>query len=87
MLVFSYYDSIKKFSEILTIKDHCLEVLRTSVLCQPDLTLHAIHWQDEQKRGMALQPESTRECMDFNAIYDLAMTRRFARTMITDLPV
>lgn len=63
-------------------QDHCLEVLRRSVLCQPDLTLHSIHWQDEQKRGMDLEPDSTRECVDFSAIYDFSMTRRFPRDMI-----
>ncbi|EPE25360.1 hypothetical protein GLAREA_01272 [Glarea lozoyensis ATCC 20868] len=64
---------------------HCLEVLRRSVLCNPDLTLHAIHWQTEEKLGMTLRPESTRQCVDFQAIYDFSMTRRFARNMIVDV--
>ena len=69
-------------TQALTIVDHCLEVLRRSILCKPDLTLHAIHWQTEEKLGMTLQPESTRECVDFSALYDFAMTRKFPRNMI-----
>ena len=66
----------------LMAQDHCLEILRRSVLCQPDLTLQSIHWQDERKRGMDLEPESTRECVDFTTVYDFTVSRRFSRVMI-----
>ena len=69
----------------LTTADHCLEVLRRSVLCQPDLTLQAIHWQDEEKTGMDLEPQSPRECVDFSAIDEFSATRMFSRDMIADL--
>ncbi|TVY54106.1 hypothetical protein LCER1_G004268 [Lachnellula cervina] len=62
---------------------HCIEVLRRSVLCQPDFSVHGIHWQHEDKKvGVDLQPESKRECVNFEAVYNYSMTRRFPYDMI-----
>ncbi|KAF4629402.1 hypothetical protein G7Y89_g8740 [Cudoniella acicularis] len=61
---------------------HCIEALRSSILCKPDLTVHAIHWQDDKKIGMTLQPESTRECVDFDSLYEFSKTRAFPRSEI-----
>ncbi|KAG9235551.1 hypothetical protein BJ875DRAFT_483106 [Amylocarpus encephaloides] len=65
--------------DFIILANHCIEVLRRSVLCQPDLSVHAIHWQDEKRRGMTLESNSTRECVNFDAVNDFALTRRFRR--------
>jgi hypothetical protein len=69
----------------LTIEDHCVEVLRRSVLCQPDLSVHAIRWQDEKKLGMDLYPESKRECVNFEALFNYSLTRTFPRNLIVGI--
>jgi hypothetical protein len=54
------------------------------MLCNPDLTLNEIHWEDERKIGMTLRSESPRQCVDFDEINKLAMSRKFPREQIVD---
>ena len=65
-------------------KDHCLEVMRRSVLCNPDLTPYEIFWKDSRKTGMTLRAGAQRKCIDFNAIKNFAKSRTFSRDEILD---
>jgi hypothetical protein len=66
------------------LEDHCIEALRDSMVCKPDLNLYGIKWSDEQKSNLALQTGVHRECVDYESIVDVTLVRKVGPTMFAD---
>ncbi|KAF2228460.1 hypothetical protein EV356DRAFT_87796 [Viridothelium virens] len=64
---------------------HCLEVLRRSTLCQPDLTLTEIFWKNDKNDSVTLKADSPRECLDIGAIMRVAEGRKYSRSEVTSV--
>lgn len=56
---------------------HCLEALRTSMLCHPDLTPNRFYWSDRPWHDLSVAPDVTRECIDWSAIENFISNRRY----------
>ena len=82
--VFSSTNRIRKVPIGLTSIDHCLEVLRSSVICNPDLSPYEIFWTDHQKMTIMARAPAQRQCVDFDAIQDFARSRAYHRGDIVD---
>lgn len=56
---------------------HCLESLRTSMLCHPDLTTNRFYWSDRPWHDLSVRPDVTRECMDWSMLEEFMKDRRY----------
>lgn len=64
---------------------HCLEAIRTSLMCYPDLNLHAYYWSGGQMQDLAADARVTRQCVDWESLQDSLSPRDFLnKDMIRD---
>ncbi|CAD6445427.1 802147b3-1a09-4516-854a-ed2cc0674ab3 [Sclerotinia trifoliorum] len=77
--------AIKGDPEVIGLKHayHCIEALRDSTVCRPDLNIYGLQWS-EGKTNLALQTDVNRECVDFDSIYDIAVSRKVTPRMLAD---
>lgn len=47
---------------------HCLEALRQSVMCNPDLTPRGVRWEDEDRKNVAVNPSAKMQCLDWDSL-------------------
>ena len=47
---------------------HCLEALRQSVMCNPDLTPRGVRWEDEDRANIAVNPSAKMQCLDWDSL-------------------
>lgn len=47
---------------------HCLEALRQSVMCTPDLTPRGVFWEDKERSNIAVNPSVKMECLDWMSL-------------------
>ncbi|KAL8785709.1 MAG: hypothetical protein Q9195_008533 [Heterodermia aff. obscurata] len=47
---------------------HCLEAIRQSVMCTPDLTPRGVRWEDEEREGIAMNPSARLQCLDWESL-------------------
>ncbi|GES64619.1 hypothetical protein ATEIFO6365_0009010800 [Aspergillus terreus] len=50
-------------------KDHCVEVLRQSLMCSPDLNIYSYHWIGHRKFPYAELHTPHQKCIDWDAFY------------------
>lgn len=50
--------------------DHCLESLRQSLMCQPDLSVYTLEWTRHSRFKPAVRVPQPHTCMNFNRIHD-----------------
>jgi len=56
---------------------HCLESLRTSILCYPDLNPYSYYWSDQIYHPIAVSGKVTRQCVDWEALGRRVESRMF----------
>ena len=67
----SYYylnQTVAEREERITHAGHCLEALRQSVMCTPDLTPRSVSWEDDEKGNIAVNPSVKLECLDWSSL-------------------
>ena len=47
---------------------HCLEAIRQSVMCTPDLTPRSVRWEDEERENIAMNPSGKMQCLDWESL-------------------
>ncbi|CAK1367160.1 hypothetical protein CB0940_10477 [Cercospora beticola] len=43
--------------------DHCIEVIRSALMCQPDLTVHTVHFDSQAPHGLKGYSHHERKCI------------------------
>ncbi|KAL9131627.1 MAG: hypothetical protein Q9217_000515 [Psora testacea] len=57
---------------------HCLEAIRTSIMCHPDLTPHPLRWaQNTPHHPLVANPNIVRECVDWDYLHEFVKPRRY----------
>lgn len=56
---------------------HCLEAIRTSMLCHPDLTPNRFFWSDRAWHDLSVAPDVTRECVDWDSMQAFMKERTY----------
>ncbi|KAK7947801.1 uncharacterized protein PG986_008687 [Apiospora aurea] len=54
-------------------KDHCIETLRQSLMCHPDLNIYSYHWVSRHDQAWA-NLESRHRCVDWDHFHDWAQS-------------
>ncbi|KAE8555183.1 hypothetical protein EYB25_003731 [Talaromyces marneffei] len=54
---------------------HCLESIRSSMLCYPDLNPHPYFWSDNKYHPVTVSAKVTRQCVDWEGLVPLLETR------------
>ena len=54
---------------------HCLEALRQSIMCTPDLTPRSTFWEDEQRSNIAVNPSVRHQCLEWTSLVRWMKTR------------
>ena len=57
---------------------HCLEAVRQSVMCTPDLTPRSVFWEDEERTNIAVNPSSRQQCVDWSSLVEWERTRSYS---------
>jgi len=58
--------------------DHCIETLRESTTCIPDLTPHALYWVDEEERiHVNLKSDVKRQCVNWGSLVHWQKKREY----------
>lgn len=57
--------------------DHCLEALRTSMMCHPDLTPNNYFWSHDERHEISVGPDVPRECVDWSRVQDFMYSRQY----------
>ena len=76
----SYYypnQTVAEREERITHSGHCLEALRQSVMCTPDLTPRSVLWEDDEKGNIAVNPSVKLECLDWSSLVDWMRERMY----------
>ncbi|KAI4116253.1 MAG: hypothetical protein LQ345_003297 [Seirophora villosa] len=61
-----------------TMFDHCLEAVRTSIMCHPDLTPHPLRWAKSlPNHPLVANPNVERECVDWDYLHEFVKTRKY----------
>ncbi|MCJ1240721.1 hypothetical protein MMC14_008725 [Varicellaria rhodocarpa] len=47
---------------------HCLEALRESVMCTPDLVPRGVFWEDEERSNIAVDPSARQQCVEWGSL-------------------
>jgi len=47
---------------------HCLEALRQSVMCTPDLIPRAVRWEDDERGNIAVIPSAKMQCLTWDSL-------------------
>lgn len=74
-----FYISSDRFD---TLQGHCLEVLRTALLCQPDLNPHSYGKGLGERLDIKVSGKGTRKCVDWDALRKLLAQRRVSGKML-----
>ena len=61
---------------------HCLETLRTSVMCHPDLTMLPYFWSEIVGHALTPRPNAVRECVDWEALQSYMEPRKYDTTRL-----
>lgn len=48
--------------------DHCLEAIRLSAMCTPDLTPHSLYWEHIESPKVAARPDVPRDCVNWDML-------------------
>lgn len=56
---------------------HCLEAIRQSIMCTPDLTPRGVDWEDEEKENIKMNPSAKLECLDWPSLVGWMRERRY----------
>ncbi|KAI4125971.1 MAG: hypothetical protein LQ338_003997 [Usnochroma carphineum] len=56
---------------------HCLEALRQSVMCTPDLTPRGVFWEDRERSNIAVNPSVKMECLDWMSLVGWMRRRNY----------
>jgi len=64
--------------------DHCIDYLRQSFMCQPDLTPTVYHWNVEY-RGYEIADSLPHQCVDFDLVYEWALSRNTSGDTLENL--
>ncbi|PCH01408.1 Protein of unknown function DUF3328 [Penicillium occitanis (nom. inval.)] len=54
---------------------HCLESIRSSILCYPDLNPHPYFWSGNKYHPVTVSAKVTRQCVDWEGLVPLLETR------------
>ncbi|USW55958.1 Putative mycotoxin biosynthesis protein UstYa [Septoria linicola] len=55
--------------------DHCIEVVRQALICQPDLTVNTVHFDPEAPTGIKGVNQHERRCVKWDAFKEFADSR------------
>jgi hypothetical protein len=56
---------------------HCLEALRTSLMCYPDLDPHPYYYTGEEGHPISISAKVTRKCVNWEALQKTLEPRNF----------
>ena len=56
---------------------HCLEALRQSIMCTPDLTPRGVVWEDEERGNIAVNPSVKLECLNWESLVEWMEERTY----------
>jgi len=56
---------------------HCLEAIRTSIMCHPDLTPNRYYWSGRPWHDLSVHPAFTRECVNWSILEDFVNERGY----------
>lgn len=56
---------------------HCLEALRTSMMCHPDLTTNRFYWSHRPWHDLSVRPDVERECVNWERLESFIRERRY----------
>ncbi|KAL9058054.1 MAG: hypothetical protein Q9206_002082 [Seirophora lacunosa] len=57
---------------------HCLEAVRTSIMCHPDLTPHLLRWAKSlPNHPLVANPNVERECVDWDYLHEFVKTKKY----------
>ena len=56
---------------------HCLEAIRQSIMCVPDLTPRSVYWKDEERSNIAVNPSVEQECLDWSLLNEWMEMRTY----------
>lgn len=60
------------------VADHCLEAVRTSIMCHPDLTPHLLRWAKSlPNHPLVANPNVERECVDWDYLHEFVKTKKY----------
>ncbi|CAO1605803.1 hypothetical protein XANCAGTX0491_009309 [Xanthoria calcicola] len=65
--------------------DHCIEFLRQSALCRPDLSLTTFKWDPQKTRPMFNASESSHTCVNWDILIESMAARRVTENEILSL--
>ncbi|OKL61612.1 hypothetical protein UA08_03613 [Talaromyces atroroseus] len=58
---------------------HCLEALRTSMMCHPDLTTNRFYWSNRPWHDLSVRPDVKRECVNWDRLETFMRERRLGK--------
>ena len=61
---------------------HCLEAMRTSIMCQPDMTPNRFYWSGRPWHDLSVGPDVTRECVDWSRLEAFMKERTYVESDI-----
>lgn len=56
---------------------HCLESIRQSVMCTPDLTPRSVFWEDAERTNIAVNPSARQTCVDWPSLVQWEQSRAY----------
>ena len=57
---------------------HCLEAIRTSLTCYPDLNLHSYYWTGRKTHDLTVDARVSRQCVDWDRLQESLSSRDFS---------
>lgn len=67
---------------------HCLESLRQSVMCVPDLVPRPVFWEDKERSNIAANPSVKHQCLDWGSLNAWMETRQYTlRDLLEENPL
>ncbi|MCJ1477338.1 hypothetical protein MMC13_006009 [Lambiella insularis] len=61
---------------------HCLEALRTSIMCQPDLTILPYFHSGNADHDLTPRPNVVRQCVDWDILHSSTGLRKYDRAQV-----
>ena len=61
---------------------HCLEAVRSSLVCYPDLNPQPYFWSGRDWHDVTVSAKVTRQCVDWEALQESLVPRDFKGTML-----
>ena len=56
---------------------HCLEAIRSSVMCRPDLTPLQFYWSNSEYHDLSVKPNASRTCMVWESFEAVRRSRTY----------